>query len=489
MSQDAHQTSNKKLDLTKKKSIALDSLSNSGATAVAATHGVARNTVYTEQRRAKAAIAKEYQSKDQEVLFTLSVNKSLINKIIVSLFGTCKASYRDTNQFLNECFGLSASDGHICNTLDASSINAKNITKAYDYSSVERAASDEVFHNNRPLLATVDIPSRYCLSLEKQQTRCGIAWGCHLLDLQKQNFNPAYATMDAGTGLSAGYELAMPETTVLLDHFHIMYKTTQTVRYLKNKKESSMSYAVDISCRLDKAKTESDQVELKAKLEAAEDKSAQAEQLYSDIKTIAGWFQYDVLQFPSIKPSDREDLYDFIIESLEERSSLSHRIKKLLTAIINQRALLMQSIYLLNDKLSAISEKHNISLDTAWKVAYLGRYSMESMSYNILAEDLELTLGSKFDSIENEILLAIDTTDRTSCMVENFNSRLAPYLDPRKNFKTERFDLIQFALNHRRFKRSARPELVNKTPIEIMSGNSHPNWLEMLGFPPVQKAA
>jgi len=74
-------------------------------------------------------------------------------------------------------------------------------------------------------------------------------------------------------------------------------------------------------------------------------------------------------------------------------------------------------------------------------------------------------------------------------MVENFNSRLSPYLDERKGFKNDRFSLIQFGLNHRPFQRSERQTLKGKTPAQVMSGCDHPHWLEMLGFTRFQLAA
>jgi len=42
--------------------------------------------------------------------------------------------------------------------------------------------------------------------------------------------------------------------------------------------------------------------------------------------------------------------------------------------------------------------------------------------------------------------------------------------------------LLQFYLNHRRLQRSDRPQRKGKTPAELLRGQSHPHWLEMLGY-------
>ena len=49
-------------------------------------------------------------------------------------------------------------------------------------------------------------------------------------------------------------------------------------------------------------------------------------------------------------------------------------------------------------------------------------------------------------------------------MIENFNSRLRPYLDERTFMSQKSLNLIQFYLNHKPFMRSKHERLVNKTP-------------------------
>ena len=52
----------------------------------------------------------------------------------------------------------------------------------------------------------------------------------------------------------------------------------------------------------------------------------------------------------------------------------------------------------------------------------------------------------------------------------------------RRSLGQDYLQLLQFFLNHRRFLRSEHPERVNKSPTELLTGESHPHWLEMLGF-------
>ena len=73
-------------------------------------------------------------------------------------------------------------------------------------------------------------------------------------------------------------------------------------------------------------------------------------------------------------------------------------------------------------------------------------------------------------------------TVRASSLVENLNSRLRSYFFLRRHLGSDYLALLQFFLNHRRLERSDRPERVGKTPAELLTGQSHPHWLEMLGY-------
>ena len=48
--------------------------------------------------------------------------------------------------------------------------------------------------------------------------------------------------------------------------------------------------------------------------------------------------------------------------------------------------------------------------------------------------------------------------------------------------KRRQLVLPQFFLNNRCFLHSERPERVGKSPADLQTGQTHPHWLEMLGY-------
>jgi hypothetical protein len=95
---------------------------------------------------------------------------------------------------------------------------------------------------------------------------------------------------------------------------------------------------------------------------------------------------------------------------------------------------------------------------------------------------LRQQLGSRFHELSEAVLDLSASTVRASSVVENFNSRLRSYFFLRRTLGQDYLCLLQFFLNHRRFLRSEHPERVNKSPRELLTGETHPHWLDMLGF-------
>ncbi len=82
---------------------------------------------------------------------------------------------------------------------------------------------------------------------------------------------------------------------------------------------------------------------------------------------------------------------------------------------------------------------------------------------------------------------ALEQTPRASSMVENLNSCLCNYYFLRLRLGDSYLGFLQFFLNRRRFLHSRVPERVGKSPAELLTGQPHPHWLELLGFKRFQR--
>ena len=70
---------------------------------------------------------------------------------------------------------------------------------------------------------------------------------------------------------------------------------------------------------------------------------------------------------------------------------------------------------------------------------------------------------------------------RASSLVENLNSRLRNDFFLRRQLGENYLVLLPYFLNHRRYLRSEHPDRVGKSPTELLTGEPHRHWLELLG--------
>ena len=95
---------------------------------------------------------------------------------------------------------------------------------------------------------------------------------------------------------------------------------------------------------------------------------------------------------------------------------------------------------------------------------------------------LRQRLRHHFYPLQKAVRAVAQQVVRASSVIENLNSRLRSYFFLRRHLGSEYLVLLQFFLNHRRFLRSEHPQRVDKSPAELLTGQRHPHWLEMLGY-------
>ncbi|MCH9664452.1 MAG: transposase family protein [Gammaproteobacteria bacterium] len=474
-----------------KKSIGQQAVSGSNVSQVAQRHEVCRNTVYTQKRRALAALDDAFLAADSDefVLFNLPVTKPFLRQVVLGILMICKGSYRSTQMFLQSLFDTEMSIGTIHNIHDAASQKATEINASYSLQSIKQSASDEIYHRNKPHLAVVDVRSRYCASLAQEDSRDAETWAIHLLDLIEQGFQPEVNISDQGSGMASAFKEILPDTEHRFDHFHLIKGGKELVRYLKNIMESAITHQIKLHERMERAKQKGKGNTLSVKLAKASRDSAQAEAIYRHVSTLNSWLQYDILQLPGHNPVDREMLFDFVLEELSTVADTLPRIKEFVASLTHQKENLLAVSHVLNREFQQIAIRYRVTEQDVWDVCYVARYDIQASNYHYKADALASQLGPQFEEIEDEVLSVIAVTPRCSSMVENFNSRLRPYLDSRKQITSKRLELIQFYLNHQVFLRSQHDYMQGRTPAEVLTGTPHPNWLEMLGFQRFKQAA
>jgi len=228
---------------------------------------------------------------------------------------------------------------------------------------------------------------------------------------------------------------------------------------------------------------------LSTKLTLACQAEQQAVQLAKDVKILTQWLSHDVLALAGPPLPHRQELFDFIVAELRRREVSGYlRIRSLRVALEKQRHDLLAFAKVLDEKLLEIAQQLDTPLFLVRAVCLLHRRKPTSTAYWTRWNQLHHQLSGKFHLVIEAVSQAMQQTPRASSLVENLNSRLRNYFFLRRQLGPQYLNLLKFFLNHRTFIRSECPERVGKSPTELMTGQPHAHWLELLGFEQFHRA-
>lgn len=451
---------------------------------------VSRKFIYVQKSKAVKAIDDAFNKPKQEskVLFYIPVTKEWLCMVVLCLLMHCRSSFRGVIKFCSDILDFKISVGTISNISQAAIKKAETINEQQDLSKVKEGAHDELFHYNNPVLAGVDVSSLYCYLLSQEKQRDADTWAITLWDLQKQGLNLNRVIADTAEGLVNGHKIAMPDVPCHADNFHITKSLTELRQFFNNKRKSAITYREKMEDKMNKAKKHGNSQKYCRKLGNAKKHEAKMCDLYESICTLVSWMEHDVLNKAGPNPIVRRELYDFILDEFKKLAKIHpHRIKSICTTLHNQKESLLAFVDLLDTKFQKLAERFCYPTEVIWQMCELQRCEFESDNYNIRSVPLQLLLKNQFDPVEDAVIEVMNSTERTSSMVENLNSRIKPYLFLRREIGSNYLELLRFYLNHSHFMRSSNPKRVGKTPAALLTGVKHQHWLKMLGFDKFQR--
>ena len=282
----------------------------------------------------------------------------------------------------------------------------------------------------------------------------------------------------------------MPETPCHGDVFHIQQQFEQVANGLARQAQGATTWRIKLEQKIAQAELTGKMTQkLTIQQVKANRREAGLVARARDVKTLLQWFSHDVMALAGPDLAVRQELFDFIEAELQQRAGKQYpTIRKLRKALHNQRDQLLAFAGVLDQKLSAISIRFELPLQAVRDACLLHRKQPTFNAYWERWNHLHSRLSSKFYGLMEAVSEALKQTPRASSMVENLNSRLRNYFFLRQNLGDSYLSTLQFFLNHRCFLRSRVSERVGKSPKELLTGQPHPHWLELLGFERFQRA-
>ena len=454
-------------------------------------HEVSRKFVYQQAHTAQDALrlAFDPEPKTEKVLFYLPVTKAWLRQLVLALVLIGHSPFRAVVELLRDLFDCSISLGTVHNIVRSAVEPARAISRRVDLAGVRIGAHDEIFQAGKPVLVGVDTASTYCYLLSLEDHRDADTWGVRLLDLVDQGFSPEATVADAGSSLRAGQALALPDVPCRGDHFHIIRDLEALIGFLENRAYGCLETTAHCERRRDRLRRPTKRPRNKSahgaaqRLRQARAASDEAVSLADDVALLVDWLRHDILTVAGARYAERCNLYDFVVAELKARASnCPHRLEPICRALENQRDDLLAFARRLDDNLEQLTQELQIPVGLARRLlATLSRDERDPRRWTEEAA-LRQHLRGRFHGVQLAVASLAEETVRASSLVENLNSRLRSYFFLRRHLGSDYLALLQFYLNHRRLERSDRPSRVGKTPAELLTGQPHPHWLEMLGY-------
>jgi len=454
-------------------------------------HEVSRKFLYQQADTARDALTHAFnpEPKDEDVLFRLPVTKAWLRQLVLGLVLVGHAPYRAVVELFRDLFDWRISLGTVHNIVRSAVEPARAISLRVDLAGVRIGAHDEIFQASKPVLVGVDTASTYCYLLSLEEHRDADTWGVRLLDLVNQGFNPEATVADAGSSLRAGQAQALPNVPCQGDIFHIIRDLETVVSFLENRAYDALETSEHRQRQRNRLRRPTKRRRDKSahgaaqRLRRARIASDEAVALAEDVALLVGWFRHDILTVAGPCYSDRCDLCDFVVAELKARASkCPHRLEPICRALQNQRDDLLAFARRLDEDLEQLGQELQIPAELPRRL--LTALSRDERDPRRWAEEAAVRkqLRGRFHAVQLAVAALAEETVRASSLVENLNSRLRSYFFLRRHLGSDYLALLQFYLNHRRLERSDRPQRVGKTPAELLTGQTHPHWLEMLGY-------
>ncbi len=458
-------------------------------THLAEDYQVSRKFVYQQVDKAEQALAEAFAPDlpaDGSVLFYLPVTELWLRRLILALLLVCHSSYRGVYELLRDLFRCPRSLGYIHTVAHAAMDRARARNQQQDLSRVGIGAHDEIFQTSLPVLVGVDVASTYCYLLSQEEHRDGVTWGVRLLELQVHGFAPQAIICDSGSGLQAGQELALPATPRRGDVFHVEAELTPLVTALENRAYQALTACAKLEHQQAQGERQQGRRDssVSQKLRHARPAAAAAVALADDVATLVGWLRRDILAVAGPDHAARVALYDFVVAELRARlPQCPHRLGPICTYLVNQRDAVLAFAQQLDADLAALAADFQVPVAVVRAVLHVHEMDVRDCRRWRPEAALRQQLRGRFYDLSEAVATVARGTVRASSVVENLNSRLRNYFFLRRHLGPDYLHLLQFFLNHRRFLRSEHPQRVDRSPAELLTGQAHAHWLELLGLP------
>jgi len=428
-------------------------------------HGVSRKFLYELRDKAVASMVTALlpQAAGRKANNNLvEVDDSFVRRAIAICLSVVPGTVRTVQLLLDLLFGIHRSTGYISQAAHEMGGKALEYSQGLRLPILALAEADEIFQGCNPCLTLVDGRSFLVLSLSAQEHRDETAWGCVLLDVQKQGVHLVDVASDGARGIRAGVKAACLMIPLRPDLFHLLREAHRVTRRLEKRAYA----AIEATERVRRARQEQIMpkrrkgapLKVKMQLPQAE---AEERQAVEHLDAWEGLFHEIRQAIEPINPQGQIASSKPVRQTLETALELLHSLNNTtIQALTRQLAEKLDELLAPLEWLELALAPWREGLDPNLEALIVWAWKHQ--------KELDSSVAQLFPDNQQALVTAfwnaLSLFHRSSSLAESLHSWLRPYLQVHRGIPRWLLPLLQLLWNHHVFQRGKRQ---GKSPIEL----------------------
>ena len=406
----------------------------------------------------------------------LIADEHFYEKMIISLALDGTASEEGIQRILENNFQKHVSIGKISNILNQAARRAAEFDESVDLSGIRQGANDEIFQCGNPVLTGVDADTGYVYLLQPAADRTADTWENAMKSCKSRNLELDVSISDFGTGLLGGIPKAFPNACIQPDLFHFLMEIGKEISSQERRVYAMLADYYKCEEALSGKRVHEKTFQ---KLLSLEENLSPAIERCDRLLTLYHWLR-EMTRYQGYCYPDVLSLCYWILDQMEDTAGIMDKLRKVLAK--TRRNLPDVLIYLERAEkvLREYAMKKGYPEETFVLMYRMQGYHPGSQEYRSADRRLRHILKKKYADAYLEIEGILKGVKRASSLVENVNGRLRRYMNLKRMIPEKFLTLLKVYFNTKKYRRSRKAEHVGKSPLELLTGQEHPDFYDIV---------
>lgn len=466
-------------------------------TALSEEFGLSRPTIYATGDAAHEVLTRHFEDTANGTV-RVEVDEAQLQRAIVALRSMAPNAIRAIEDLIPLIYpGVRVSFGKIQGILSEAEERAAEFNAQVDLSKIESSALDEMYSQNEPVLAGVDLDYGYLHSLALRETRSAQDWADVLNQGKAQGLDLGVVVKDAAQGIAAGVREVFPDAQQRDDCFHVLYEMNKVRRRLESRAYAALQSEEDAKAKLSRIRVKESKQRAKQKrtISVAKHQSEETVDRYDRFNGAYRQVQ-DALEPVDMETGQLRTGDQAQAQFYQAADTLlaidDYHCTKVAGYLRNRAPGLSLATHALHHELSLLSPAYSTAAvrlaSLIWcLVSDIKRHrrpgQRNEMTRRLAGAFAQLTrlLGSQADELLDTVKHLLDHRHRASSAIEGFNAALRPFLYVHKGVSQSFLELFRARYNLRT-RRWGRHQ--GTSAHECLTGQPVTDWLSFIGYPP-----